>query len=97
MLPSAIVRTLNIVRTLATDLLRRVCWLLHLPGPYRNSKLQNIYLYIDIKMAKQTNNIASISSVALLQHEALHILSQLDKKPIIAIDLDYTVSNYINT
>lgn len=48
-------------------------------------------------MAKQTNNIASISSVALLQHEALHILSQLDKKPIIAIDLDYTVSNYINT
>ena len=45
-------------------------------------------------MAKQTNNIASISSVALLQHEALHILSQLEKKPIVAIDLDYTVSKY---
>ena len=35
----------------------------------------------------------TITSSALLQREALRILSQMKSKPIIAVDLDYTVSN----
>lgn len=37
-----------------------------------------------------TNNM-TITSSALLQREALRILSQMKSKPIIAVDLDYTV------
>lgn len=36
----------------------------------------------------------TITSTALLQREAIQILSQLDSKPIIAVDLDYTVREY---
>lgn len=38
-----------------------------------------------------TNNNMTITSSALLQREALRILSQMKSKPIIAVDLDYTV------
>lgn len=41
--------------------------------------------------AEVTNNM-TITSSALLQREALRILSQMKSKPIIAVDLDYTVS-----
>lgn len=36
----------------------------------------------------------TITSTALLQREATQILAQLDTKPIIAVDLDYTVISY---
>ncbi len=36
----------------------------------------------------------TITSSALLQREALRILSQMKSKPIIAVDLDYTVRRF---
>jgi len=46
-------------------------------------------------MRKSKAPVVTVTASALKQREALDILASLDKKPIIAIDLDYTVS-FIN-
>jgi hypothetical protein len=42
-------------------------------------------------MSKRKDHEAPITSVALLKREAAELLASFKKKPIVAIDLDYTV------
>lgn len=51
---------------------------------------------INLPRVNDTNNAGgsmTITNSALQQREALRILSQMKTKPIIAVDLDYTVHN----
>jgi hypothetical protein len=47
-------------------------------------------------MSKRKDHDAPITSVALLKREAAELLVNFKKKPIVAIDLDYTVGIFLS-